>query len=80
MGRIGIATAKKIGCHARRNWVKRRIRESINSLESHLKPQIDYTLIASPSVVLLSFEETTAALQDALDRMASRWAEVSEFS
>jgi ribonuclease P protein component len=73
-GRIGIATSKKIGCHARRNWVKRRIRESIFNLESNLRPDLDYIVIATPNVVALEFEAVREELRDALTRMNQRWA------
>ena len=79
-GRIGIATSKKIGCHARRNWVKRRIRESIKSLESNLRPDLDYIVIATPNVSELAFPQIAQELDDAVGRMNDRWAEELESS
>jgi ribonuclease P protein component len=79
-GRVGIATAKKIGCHARRNWVKRRIRECIFSLESELRTDLDYILIATPNVVPMEFEAICGEVRDAVNRMNLRWAAELESS
>lgn len=80
IGRLGIATAKKIGCHARRNWVKRRIRESIYSLESPLAPHLDYIVIATPNVVNMEFAAMAVELAEGLNRMNQRWADDLESS
>jgi len=79
-GRVGIATAKKIGCHARRNWVKRRIREGLFRLEDELKNDLDYILIASTNVVEIDLTAIVEELKDALNRMNERWAADSESS
>ena len=79
-GRVGIATAKKIGCHARRNWVKRRIRESISSLESELRTDLDYILIATPNVVSMEFTAVRDEVRDAVARMNLRWVAELESS
>jgi ribonuclease P protein component len=79
-GRIGIATAKKIGSHARRNWVKRRIRECMRSLESTLRPDLDYIVIATPNVSELAYFAIAEELTDATRRMNERWAAELESS
>ncbi|MBC8065111.1 MAG: ribonuclease P protein component [Chlorobia bacterium] len=72
-GRVGVATSKKIGCHARRNWVKRRIRESIYSFESSLRTDLDYIVIATPNVLTMDFVAIREELKDATRRMNERW-------
>ena len=74
---MGIATAKKIGCHARRNWVKRRIRQCLQSLDSNLRSDLDYIAIATPDVLLMSYEETCREIGLALTQMNLRWADDS---
>jgi ribonuclease P protein component len=80
VGKVGIATAKKTGCHARRNWVKRRIRECIASLESRLRNDLDYIAIATPNVVEMDFGGLQSELGEAVIRMNERWAEELESS
>lgn len=48
--RVGISVGKKIGNAVQRNWVKRRIRQSLTELKPQLKQDCDFIVIARPSV------------------------------
>ncbi|MBN9502217.1 MAG: ribonuclease P protein component [Armatimonadetes bacterium] len=79
-GRVGIATSKKIGCHARRNWVKRRIRAILLRLDDVLRTDLDYIFVASATSVNAEWGEMGSEIDDALSRMNERWAAESESS
>ncbi|PWG00527.1 ribonuclease P protein component [Levilactobacillus bambusae] len=44
--RVGISVGKKIGNAVHRNWVKRRIRQSLLELKPYIKPDVDFLVIA----------------------------------
>ncbi|AYF92055.1 ribonuclease P protein component [Apilactobacillus bombintestini] len=46
--RVGISVGKKIGNAVHRNWVKRRIRQSLTELKPYLKQDVDFLVIARP--------------------------------
>ena len=48
--RVGISVGKKIGNAVARNWVKRRIRQSLTELKPQLKQDCDFIVIARPGV------------------------------
>ncbi|HJC04516.1 ribonuclease P protein component [Ligilactobacillus hohenheimensis] len=48
--RVGISVGKKIGNSVARNWVKRRIRQSLTELKPQLKQDCDFLVIARPAV------------------------------
>ncbi|MFK5676207.1 MULTISPECIES: ribonuclease P protein component [unclassified Ligilactobacillus] len=48
--RVGISVGKKIGNSVARNWVKRRIRQSLTELKPQLKQDCDFLVIARPTV------------------------------
>jgi ribonuclease P protein component len=48
--RVGISVGKKIGNAVARNWVKRRIRQSLTDLKPQLKQDCDFIIIARSSV------------------------------
>ncbi|WP_057736277.1 ribonuclease P protein component [Liquorilactobacillus uvarum] len=56
--RVGISVGKKIGNAVARNWVKRRIRQSLTELKPQLKQDCDFIVIARPAVSGLSMAET----------------------
>ena len=64
--RVGISVGKKIGNAVARNWVKRRIRQSITELKPQLKQDADFLVIARPTVAGKSQAETKACLSHAL--------------
>ena len=55
--RVGISVGKKIGNSVARNWVKRRIRQSLTELKPQLKQDCDFLVIARPSVSWMSTKE-----------------------
>ncbi|WP_461240078.1 ribonuclease P protein component [Paucilactobacillus sp. N302-9] len=60
--RVGISVGKKIGNAVNRNWVKRRIRQSILELKPQIKSQCDFLVIARPSARKMSMAETKQQL------------------
>ena len=52
--RVGISVGKKIGNAVARNWVKRRIRQSLTELKPQLKQDCDFIVIARPSAAGIS--------------------------
>ncbi|UQS84727.1 ribonuclease P protein component [Apilactobacillus apisilvae] len=55
--RVGISVGKKIGNAVHRNWVKRRIRQTLLELKPDLKQDVDFLVIARPRADGLSMEE-----------------------
>ena len=55
--RVGISVGKKIGNAVARNWVKRRIRQSLTELKPQLKQDCDFLVIARPSAAGMSTAE-----------------------
>ena len=64
--RVGISVGKRIGNAVARNWVKRRIRQSLLELKPDLKQDCDFLVIARPSVAWLSQEESKKQLTQVL--------------
>ncbi|MHA8138067.1 ribonuclease P protein component [Lactobacillaceae bacterium Scapto_B20] len=46
--RVGISVGKKIGNAVHRNWVKRRVRQSLLELKPQLRSDVDFLVIARP--------------------------------
>ena len=46
--RVGISVGKKVGNAVHRNWVKRRIRQTLTDVKPQLKPDYDFLVIARP--------------------------------
>lgn len=55
--RVGISVGKKIGNAVARNWVKRRIRQSLTELKPQLKQDCDFIVIARPGVAWMEMSE-----------------------
>lgn len=55
--RVGISVGKKIGNAVARNWVKRRIRQSLTELKPQLKQDCDFIVIARPGVAWMEMVE-----------------------
>lgn len=55
--RVGISVGKKIGNAVARNWVKRRIRQSLTELKPQLKQDCDFIVIARPGVAWMEMAE-----------------------
>lgn len=60
--RVGISVGKKIGNAVARNAVKRKIRASIFEMKDSIDPQLDFIVIARPSVSTLSSQEVYSNL------------------
>ncbi|MCH5462891.1 ribonuclease P protein component [Lactobacillus sp. LC28-10] len=60
--RVGISVGKKIGNAVHRNWVKRRIRQSLTELKPYLKQDVDFLVIARPSTSEMPMPEIKAHL------------------
>lgn len=48
--RVGISVGKRIGNAVARNWVKRRIRQTLTNVKNQIRSDIDFLVIARPSV------------------------------
>ncbi|GAA3621210.1 ribonuclease P protein component [Secundilactobacillus similis DSM 23365 = JCM 2765] len=55
--RVGISVGKKIGNAVHRNWVKRRIRQSLTELKPVLKQDVDLLVIARPAASEMPMKE-----------------------
>ena len=64
--RVGISVGKKIGNAVARNWVKRRIRQSLTELKPQLKQDCDFLVIARPSASGMSTAEVKQHLINVL--------------
>ncbi|KRM75858.1 ribonuclease P protein component [Secundilactobacillus collinoides] len=60
--RVGISVGKKIGNAVHRNWVKRRIRQSLLELKPFLKQDVDILVIARPTTSEMSMPDIKAHL------------------
>ena len=64
--RVGISVGKKIGNAVHRNWVKRRIRQSLTELKPYLKQDVDFFFFFRPSTSEMPMPEIKAHLVHAL--------------
>ncbi|MDT7013273.1 ribonuclease P protein component [Levilactobacillus namurensis] len=60
--RVGISVGKKIGNAVHRNWVKRRIRQSLLELKPYLKQDVDFLVIARPRADQISMADAKSSL------------------
>lgn len=60
-GLFGVATSKAIGCHARRNRQKRRIKAAWQEIVA--SPQLDWICVVKPSIVEAPFAEIVDELR-----------------
>lgn len=60
--RVGISVGKKIGNAVERNAVKRKIRANIYELRTKIHPNVDFIVIARPTVSKLSSKEVYSNL------------------
>jgi ribonuclease P protein component len=78
-GAVGVATARKIGCHARRNRVRRRVRE-VARLNLPKFSSWDSVIVAKVSADQAEFESITKDLTQLIDELERRWEKQSESS
>lgn len=72
-GHVGFATAKKIGCHARRNRQKRRAREALNASDFPIVG-LDIAVLVRDGADAVGFDELTEELKRLLEETQRRWA------
>lgn len=66
--RIGVTAGRTVGSAVYRNRAKRLLREAMRSLIPNITPGFDLILIARPSLVSATLEETRQALLTLLQR------------
>ncbi|ETA73933.1 ribonuclease P protein component [Ligilactobacillus equi] len=65
--RVGISVGKKVGNRAvARNWVKRRIRQTLTELKPQLKQDCDFIVIARPGTAWMEKSEVSSHLTHVL--------------
>ena len=64
--RLGLSVSKKLGNAVKRNEIKRYVRQAIFELQSELKANVDYVIIARAGATDLNFHETKKSLQHIL--------------
>jgi ribonuclease P protein component len=72
-GRVGVSTPKSVGCHARRNRLKRRGREAVRKSMALLRPDLDHILAMQASADQAVFAELCQDVADLLQRAYERW-------
>ncbi|GEK38043.1 ribonuclease P protein component [Enterococcus thailandicus] len=60
--RVGLSVGKKVGNAVSRNDVKRKIRAAIYSFKDEIDPELDFIVIARPSVEGLTYDEIRSNL------------------
>lgn len=78
-GQFGVTTVRDIGCRARRNRQRRRVREAYRTLGRH---DIDRDLVvtARATTTTAPFELIVSELDELLDKLDARWDEGSASS
>lgn len=64
--RIGLSVSKKLGNAVFRNQIKRYIRQSFHELDSDLRQDMDYVIIARKPAATMDFEEIKKSLEHVL--------------
>lgn len=64
--RVGISVGKKIGNAVHRNWLKRRIRQTLLEVKPQLKSNVDFLVIARPAADGMTMADTKKNLVHAL--------------
>ena len=60
--RVGLSVGKKVGNAVCRNEVKRKIRAAVYSVKEQIDPELDFIVIARPSVKGLTYDEIRSNL------------------
>jgi len=79
-GKIGFATAKKIGCHARRNHVRRRFQAAFRQIDFNPEPPLDLIVIIGDGALDVGIAGVREELRTLLEKIKGRWAGESECS
>lgn len=78
-GLIGVTTSKSMGCRARRNRTKRRVRE-IARLQFSRFQKFDTVIVARNSAEKAPFAELECNLGELMDELEQRWEKQLESS
>ncbi|MBI1756221.1 MAG: ribonuclease P protein component [Fimbriimonas ginsengisoli] len=73
-GLIGIGVARKIGCIARRNGVRRRSKAILAAMVERIARNLDYVLLLGEKSAQASHGEMQAEIGLLFERMNARWA------
>lgn len=76
-GRVGISTPKKVGCHARRNRLKRRLRDAVKTSVNLLSNDRDTVVLGKFEAEAASFSEICADISQTLARANELWEKQS---
>ena len=76
-GLLGIAISRQIGCHARRNRLKRRVREAIRSIDLAPADGLDIAVTVKTAANEAGFQRLRDELQCLVTEMQARWADGS---
>ncbi|MFI5385037.1 MAG: ribonuclease P protein component [Fimbriimonadales bacterium] len=79
-GKVGFATAKKIGCHPRRNQIRRRFQAAFREIDFKPEPPLDLIVIIGTGAMNVGIAEVREELRSLLEKSKVRWAGESECS
>lgn len=74
-GLIGFATPKKLGCAARRNRMKRRLRHAVRTHVREMHTNFDTIIIGLLDADRAPFKLLVADIAEQIRRATSRWEE-----
>ncbi len=74
-GKIGIATAKSLGCKPRRNRVKRRLREMVRQNPEIWNQEFDFILLGMPSLLTVDFAKARQEMAFLVGSLKTKWKE-----
>ncbi len=77
---MGIATSKRIGSHARRNRLKRRLKEVYRATGLGADRGFDLVLVAGRNADAAPFSAIVDEMRELVTEMRSRWASGSACS
>ncbi|MBL8087276.1 MAG: ribonuclease P protein component [Chthonomonas sp.] len=72
-GLVGIATSKSIGCHARRNRIKRRAREVARACNLHRYTQFDWVVSVGGDSLRVPLKTLCSEISAMSEKLTSRW-------
>ena len=75
--RVGISTPKKVGCHARRNRLKRRLRDAVKINVNLLSNELDTVVLGKIEAESASFSEISADIGQTLAKANELWEKQS---
>lgn len=70
---LGFAVSRKVGCHARRNRLRRRLREAARASIAVMRSDLDYVVSAGEPAAEATFAAIVADLAATLPKVGPRW-------